>query len=433
MQVGVGVTPENEPHSAADASVAAAPGEGLESWRREVLRGMLTVAAVVSPVVVLISLSAPSARHSPAKAALMGAAGLAFPALRLLPRLSVRTRASLAIALAFAIGVLALVTFGFSSGPGVVMVGTCVFAVIFLGRAHGLLLILLSVGAFFTVGVLAAEGKLTMPGLDVDLDPHRLRNWTRIGVSFAFLATFLTAAVDFVIRHVEASSRATAGALGRLRLAHAHLGQLHVRLDATKEEERRALSRELHDEMGQTLTALKLRLQLGGVAAGDAEPLALVDDLIARVREISVDLRPPLLDEIGLYSALRVYLEGQAARSGLAITLEADEPGRQERLPPEFEITCFRLVQESVTNALRHAGASRVEVRIARGVESLLLSIHDDGHGFAPASLDDAAARGHLGVVGMRERVRARGGRFRLVSAPGAGATVEAELPAPRG
>jgi signal transduction histidine kinase len=411
---------------------AAAPGEGLETWRREVLRGMLTVAAVVSPLIAMVSLSAPSARHSPAKVALMVAAGLAFPALRLVPRLSVMTRASLAIALAFATGLLALITFGFSSGPGVVMVGTCVFAVIFLGRAQGLLLILLSVGAFFTVGLLASSGQLPMPGLNADLDPHRLRNWTRIGVSFAFLASFLTAAIDFVIRHVEASSRATAGALGRLRLAHAHLGQLHGRLDATKEEERRALSRELHDELGQTLTALKLRLQRGGDAPGDVAPLALVDDLIARVRKISVDLRPPLLDEIGLLSALRVYLEGQAALSGLEISLEADDLGERERLPADFEITCFRLVQESVTNAVRHAGAHQVQVRIARVTDRLLLSIRDDGRGFAPASLDDAAARGHLGVVGMRERVRARGGRFRLVSAPGTGATVEAELPAPR-
>jgi len=429
----VDLAPQSGPtvDSAADSTVAAAQGEGLEKWRREVLRGMLTVAAFVSPVVALISLSAPSARQSPARAALMVAAGLAFPVLRLLPRLSVTTRASLAIALAFTTGVLALVSFGFSSGPGVVMVGTCVFAVIFLGRAQGLLLIALSVAAFLTVGVLASDGTLPMPGLDADLDPHRLRNWIRIGVSFAFLAAFLTAAIDFVIRHVEASSRATTGALGRLRLAHAHLGRLHGQLDATKEEERRALSRELHDELGQTLTALKLRLQLG--APGDLAPLALVDDLIARVRKISVDLRPPLLDEIGLVSALRVYLEGQAAVSGLEITLDADQRGRQERLPADFEITCFRLVQESVTNALRHAGARRVEVRILRGADRLLLSVRDDGRGFAPTALDDAAARGHLGVVGMRERVRARGGQFRLVSAPGAGATVEAELLVPPG
>jgi signal transduction histidine kinase len=431
MNVGAGMTPEAGPPGTSPPSV------NLEPWRREVLRGMLTVAAIVSPVMVLISLSAPSARHSPAKTALMVGAGLAFPALRLSSRLSVTQRAWTAVGIAFATGLLALATFGFSSGPGVVMVGTSIFAVIFLGRTQGLFLILLSVTAFFAIGVLASNGILPLPGLESDLDPHRMRNWARTGVSFALLAALLTAAIDFVIRHVEASSRATTGALASLRLAHAHLGQLHLRLDATKEEERRSLSRELHDELGQTLTALKLRLQLGsGIAAGGGtseEPLALVDDLISRVRRISVDLRPPLLDEVGLVSALRVYLEGQAALSGLAITLDADEPGPElPRLPADVEITCFRLVQESVTNALRHARARRIEVRIARATDRLRLWIRDDGRGFAPATLDEAAARGHLGVVGMRERVRAREGQFGLTSAPGAGTTVEADLPAPR-
>ena len=241
-----------------------------------------------------------------------------------------------------------------------------------------------------------------------------------------------------MIRHVEASSRATARALGRLRLAHEHLGQLHRQLDATEEEERRSLSRELHDELGQTLTALKLRLQLGerafgaGAGAAGVEPLAMVDALISRVRKISVDLRPPLLDEVGLVSALRVYLDGQAALSGLAITLDADE-AVGARLPPDFEITCFRLVQESVTNALRHAAAARIEIQLARRGDRVLLSIKDDGRGFAPSILDDAAARGHLGIVGMRERVRARGGRFELTSGLAAGTAVEVELTAPIG
>jgi signal transduction histidine kinase len=416
--------------------------DGFESWRREVLRGMLTVAAIIAPIMVVISLSSRATQHSWPKIALFIAAGLAFPALRLLPRLSVAARASTAILLAFSTGVLALATFGFSSGPGVVLVGTSVFAVIFLGRAQGLFFIALSVTAFFVVGALAARGTLPLAGLALDLDPHRMRNWMRIGISFAFLSILMTTAIDFVIRHVEASSRATSRALGRLRLAHEHLGQLHRRLDATKEEERRSLSRELHDELAQTLTALKLRLQLGARACGarpgasggpaDLEPVALVDDLISRVRKISVDLRPPLLDEVGFVSALRVYLEGQAALSGLEITLEAEEPlpDQDRRLPADFEITCFRVVQESVTNALRHAAARRIEIRIVRLGDRVSLSIRDDGRGFAPSILDAAAARGHLGIVGMRERVRARDGRFELTSRPGAGTAIAVELTA---
>ena len=412
--------------------------DSIDSWRRDVLRGMLTVAAVIAPLVAVVALSSPSQHFGP-RIALFIAAGLAFPTLRLLPWPSVVVRASVAIVLSFGAGVLSLATFGFGAGSGVVLLGTSVLAVIFLGRAQGLLFISLSVTAFFVIGALATGGALPLLGMASDLDPHRMRNWTRAGLSFALLSILVASALDLVIRHVEASSRATSGALARLRSVHEHLGQLHRRLDATKEEERRALSRELHDELGQTLTALKLRLQLGerafaaGPGAADADPLAMVDDLIARVREIAVDLRPPLLDEVGLVSALRLYLDEQAALAALVITLHADEPGVDEagRLPADFEITCFRVVQESVTNALRHAAAHRVDIRIARQGDRVSLSITDDGRGFAPSTLDAAAAKGHLGIVGMRERVRARGGQFQVTSQPGAGTTIEVTLTAP--
>ena len=225
-------------------------------------------------------------------------------------------------------------------------------------------------------------------------------------------------------------------------MAYDRLGQLHQKLEATKEEERRFLSRELHDELGQTLTALKLRLQLGerttapagNLANPSTEPIALVDDFISRVRKISVDLRPPLLDEVGLVSALRVYLESQAGdlRSGDRCSRPTSR-GQEHRpaFRPTSEIACFRVVQESITNALRHAAARRLQVRIVRSATAISLSVEDDGRGFDLATLDEAAANGHLGVLGMRERVRARGGRFKLTSAPGAGTTVEVELDAP--
>jgi signal transduction histidine kinase len=276
-----------------------------------------------------------------------------------------------------------------------------------------------------------------------------------MGTTSSLLSLLLMMVIDFVIRHVEANGRAASEALVRLQVAAAErarqeqdlraaydrLGQLHQKLEATKEEERRSLSRELHDELGQTLTALKLRLQLGERATAPArtlpnptiEPIALVDDLISRVRKISIDLRPPLLDEVGLVSALRVYLDGQAELSGLAIELQADEAatGMSRRLPSDLEIACFRVVQESITNALRHAGGRHIKVRILRSATAISLSIADDGRGFDPGTLDEAAANGHLGVLGMRERIRARGGRFKLTSAPGAGTTVEVELEAP--
>jgi signal transduction histidine kinase len=267
-----------------------------------------------------------------------------------------------------------------------------------------------------------------------DFDPRKFQNWYRVGAIFALMAGLLTSAVSFVIRRVEASAR-------DLRVAYERLGQLHRRLETTKEDERRFLAHELHDELGQSLTALKLQLAAraadGATRASNDDSFAIIDDLIARVRRMSGDLRPPLLDEIGLVPALRAFLAAQAELSGVSMTLEAREPSEDPsapRLAPDLEITCFRIVQEAITNALRHAGARDLRVRLERGVDRVTLRISDDGHGFdVGVRLEGAAAAGHLGVVGMRERVRALGGGFRLRSRPGAGTTIEVELPVAHG
>jgi signal transduction histidine kinase len=286
----------------------------------------------------------------------------------------------------------------------------------------------MSAVAYAGVGLLAVRDHVVINA--TASDPHLLRNWLRIGAVNSLLSILVVGVVEYVVRHVEANSRAANEALKRLRSAY-------DKLETTKEDERRFLSHELHDELGQTLTALKLSLQIAArpqaapepKGTPSARPLALVEDLIARVRKISLDLRPPLLDEVGLVSALRAHLESQARLSGIAMQLHADDT--PFRLPADYEIACFRVVQESVTNVIRHAAAHRVDVRVSRSASQLALSITDDGCGFDPATLDDAAAHGHLGVLGMRERIRARAGQFRLTSTPGQGTTVEIELDVP--
>jgi signal transduction histidine kinase len=419
----------------AHESSPAARLSALQSWRETVLRGMLTVAAIVSPAVVMISLVLRSGPQSwPHTAGLIGA-GLAFPALRFAPRLSVAVRATLMITLAYLTGVVALTTFGFSSGPGIVLAGTGIFAVIFLGRVRGLVFVALSVATFFLVGAAASRGDLAISG--AELDPTQMRNWTRIGGTFAFLTILLTSAVDFVIRRVEDSMRDTAQALTDLRAAYERLALLHERFDAAKEEERRFIAHELHDELGQMLTVVKLHLAANGdgaaaVAAGGrraarTETVALLDGMIDRVRRLSTDLRPPLLDEVGLFPALRAHVDAQRALSGVAIELEADEADGR-RLDSAREIACFRIVQEAITNALRHAAPHQIRVRVVRQPAAISLSIADDGRGFDAGSLARASA-GHLGVAGMQERARARGGRLRVSSRPGAGTTVDVEMP----
>jgi signal transduction histidine kinase len=412
---------------------------------------MLTVAALIAPPVVLLGLFLRTAPSTWLDDVVLLGTGIVLPTLRFV-RGSLAARSLAVLAVACTTSIYLLARFGLVAGISVSLATFSVLALIVASRRTGFAIVALTAVAYLTVGVLASHHLLDIRAADTD--PYRLRNWIRMGTNSSLLSILLMSVIDFVIRHVEANARAATHAMERLQeagaararheqhleIAYQRLGRLHRALETTKEEERRALSRELHDELGQTLTVLKLRLQLGARGAervpelaGSTEPLALVDDLIARVRKISVDLRPPLLDEVGLVSALRVYLENQAAISGLAIDLEADEPAGAAiaRLPPDYEIACFRVVQESITNALRHAGARRVRVSIRRSRDGVRLSIRDDGRGFDPDTLDAAAVRGHLGLLGMRERIRARGGQFTLTSRPGSGTAIEVELSAP--
>ena len=424
--------PAMEMHEEAGKPSPAARLSAVESWRENVLRAMLTVGALVSPGIVAVSLVLRSEPLSGWRTLALIAAAAAFPALRLAPGLSVTVRASLAIALTVVTGVFALATFGFSSGPGIVLAGSGIFAVIFLGRATGLLLIALSVLAYLVVGELAVRGVVVIQA--ADLDVSEMRNWVRIALTFAFLAALLTIAIDYVIRHVERSVRAAADALADLRTAYERLALLHERFDAAKEDERRFIAHELHDELGQMLTVIKLRLAMHGRGENARVPneqtgqtLALIDGMIERIRKISADLRPPLLDELGLFPALRVYVDAQSALSGVPIELSSQDAD-ERRLDPEREIACFRVVQESITNALRHASPKRIRVRAARLPTAISLSIVDDGSGFDTDALAVVSA-GHLGIVGMQERVHARGGRFHISSQRGAGTRVDVEMP----
>jgi signal transduction histidine kinase len=411
-----------------------------EPWRDSVMRGMLTVAAIISPPLSALALFARRTQRPMLEYAVLVACGVLIPAIRIVPALSVRQRALATIVVAFSTGAYMLARVGFAAGVTVSMVAISIVGLVSLGRRFGFLMIGLTAAAHVVVGLLVTSGFLHLDGRAVD--PLIMQNWFRMAATTTLLTLLLVLMIDSVIRYVEASSSAANDALGQLRAAYERLGLLHGRLEAAKEDERRFLAHELHDELGQTLTALKLRLQLGSRAAGAPtdgvnEAVVLVDDLIARVRKMSVDLRPPLLDEVGLVPALRAYLETQSALTG--VTMELEEGTEKTpldidpRLPADLEIACFRVVQESITNAIRHASARRVNVHLVRRPGVIWLSVQDDGRGFDVArTLDAAAAEGHLGVVGMRERVRARGGTFHVTSRPGIGTTVTVDLPTRR-
>ncbi len=211
--------------------------------------------------------------------------------------------------------------------------------------------------------------------------------------------------------------------------------QMSRRLLGAQETERRHLARELHDETGQGLMALKINLQgaLKHPAAPSSierlqESLEVVDRTIAQIRNLLRDLRPSLLDDLGLVVALDTYCQGLAKRLGVSVTFVADSG--LPRLNFDIETVCYRIAQEALNNVTKHAQATSVHVKLEKRDDILTIEITDDGVGFG---IEAARGRGRggasLGIVGMRERTELVGGSLSIQSAVGAGTVVKATLP----
>ena len=205
-----------------------------------------------------------------------------------------------------------------------------------------------------------------------------------------------------------------------------------------QEDERRRLARELHDGLGQTLTALTLQLERLREKLDGAVPpelAARVDDSVemARLalnesRELSRLLRPPVLDDLGLGAALSWLARTLEQHTGLKVELALD--ALDERLDPDLETLVFRLIQEALTNVLRHSGVDRAQVAVRRSGEILELRIADAGRGFdSEAAFDGGAATTGSGLRGMRDRLELFGGRLELASAAGQGTHILAVVP----
>jgi signal transduction histidine kinase len=199
---------------------------------------------------------------------------------------------------------------------------------------------------------------------------------------------------------------------------------------ACQEAERRRLARELHDGIGQLLAAICMQLhmakELRGQTARSAldECLGVVEQAIAQVRELSLDLVPSALDDFGLLAALRGHLDCQAERTGLAVNLVASASLGQ--LPSELETACFRVTEAALANVIEHASAQQVRVELRRDAEAVYLTIRDDGVGFDPQSVEQRTGGSkQLGLPAMRQRVALLGGSCRIESAPGQGTVIQ--------
>ncbi|HZT43070.1 MAG TPA: sensor histidine kinase [Chthonomonadaceae bacterium] len=221
----------------------------------------------------------------------------------------------------------------------------------------------------------------------------------------------------------------------RMRRSQARMRGLSYQLLEAQETERRHVARELHDEIGQDLTAMKIGLQAmerylegGKLETAIAESISIVDRLLKQVRTLSVGLRPPLLDQMGLAAALDWHLERHVRSPELRTRLSVQP--RALRLSPEQETVCFRIAQEALTNVLRHAEARRVVVLLRQQNGDVLLVVHDNGKGFDVNAAQTAAIQGtSLGVLTMEERARLAGGHLEIRSEPGKGTTVCITIP----
>ena len=219
----------------------------------------------------------------------------------------------------------------------------------------------------------------------------------------------------------------------RLEARTVELARLSTRMLQQHEEERRRLSRELHDETAQVFSAVKMEL---GVLRDDVEPaqvrrldqaLELIDAGIRSIRNVTNDLRPSLLDDLGLLPALRSLVADFASRSGLEVMLDA--PAVFPPLSKEAELALFRALQEALSNVRRHAGAAHVRVELAASADRVRLAVHDDGRGPPGATPEQLERDGHMGLAGMRERISALGGTVRFGRTDGAGAALEVVVP----
>lgn len=261
------------------------------------------------------------------------------------------------------------------------------------------------------------------------------RDFDRMRLDVQELMDGLTAAKADLERRVAERTRELAEANAALRERERVRQELLKKVIRAQEDERRRLARELHDETCQTVTALGVRLAMVSQSTPDPVARAEIDEARQlashaeeEIRRLMLDLRPSVLDDLGLVSAIQWYAERQLAAHGIAVRFELG--ALPARLAPEVETALFRVTQEAITNITKHARAERVLVQLGVDGDRLRIEIEDDGAGFDAGGVQPspADARG-LGLLGMRERVELLGGTFRLDTAPGLGTDLTIEVP----
>jgi PAS domain S-box-containing protein len=241
---------------------------------------------------------------------------------------------------------------------------------------------------------------------------------------------FLSTSLDMTGRKIAEEERENL--IDLLQNAQQQQQMLVARLMGAQETERRVIARELHDEVGQALTALKINLQTvqrkPNKGLDLSESIAMVEQTLQQVRTISLNLPPTVLEDLGLAPALRWLLDRQGREAGFATSFISSIG--ETRLPPQIEIACFRVAQEALTNVMRHAHAHNVMVELGLVDHVLHLRVGDDGKGYDVEAAHERARLGYsLGLISMQERVNLAGGRMEIESGPGTGTHIHASFP----
>src|SRR5574337_186234 len=219
-----------------------------------------------------------------------------------------------------------------------------------------------------------------------------------------------------------------------VRAKEATRGELLQKLITAHEDERRRIARELHDEAGQALTALIVNLEMAersSTVPADQQQLsrlrAIAEDTLGELRKMIYDLRPTILDDLGLTAAIRWYVKETVEPQGLHVDLSIS--GLEQRMAPHIETAVFRILQEACTNILKHAGASRARIEVAVADGRIHLTVMDNGRGFDPAAVPQSREGRGMGLLGMQERAELLGGMWKVSSQPAEGTQVEAFIP----
>jgi two-component system NarL family sensor kinase len=227
--------------------------------------------------------------------------------------------------------------------------------------------------------------------------------------------------------------RRLAGELQQRTIAEQRAQGLSYQVLHAQDEERRRISRELHDGLGQNLSVAKMMVESFMTESPNersiAELAAILDESLTGTRTMSYLLHPPLLDEVGLASAAEWFIEGFSKRTGIAVTYNVK--GNRRRLPQALELTLFRILQESLTNIQRHAQCTGADVVLSFNSSNAALQIQDHGVGISAEKLKHIEKNGNqlgLGLTGMKQRAQEQGGTFRL-SSNSNGTTIQVELP----